>query len=57
MNPVTFALRRPWTVIVVLLAIVLTCGLALRPKSLDAWLAQRGLEMPVRGWRWTSFRP
>jgi multidrug efflux pump subunit AcrB len=47
MNPAKFALRRPWTVIVVLLAIVLTCGLALRPKSFDTWLVQLGLELPV----------
>src|SRR5512139_1083855 len=47
MNPITFAMRRPWTVIVVLVAISLSCFLALRPKSFDAWLARTGIELPV----------
>ncbi len=47
MNPITFAMRRPWTVIVALIAISLSCFLALRPKSFDAWLARIGVEVPV----------
>ena len=47
MNPITFALRRPYTVIVALLAVSLSCSLALRPKTLDAWLARIGVEVPV----------
>lgn len=47
MNPITFALRRPYTVIVAILAVSLSCGLALRPKTLDAWLARIGVEVPV----------
>jgi multidrug efflux pump subunit AcrB len=47
MNPITFAMRRPYTVIVALLAITISCGLALRPKSFDAWLARIGVEVPV----------
>ena len=47
MNPITFAMRRPWTVIVALVAISLSCFLALRPKSFDAWLARTGVELPV----------
>ena len=47
MNPITFAMRRPWTVIVVLVAILLSSFLALRPKAFDAWLARTGVELPV----------
>ena len=47
MNPITFAMRRPWTVIVALVAVILTSFLALRPKSFDAWLARTGVELPV----------
>jgi multidrug efflux pump subunit AcrB len=47
MNPITFALRRPYTVIVAILAVSLSCGLALRPKALDAWMARIGVEVPV----------
>ena len=35
MNPITFAMRRPWTVIVALIAIALSFVLAVRPKSLE----------------------
>ena len=48
MNPIIFALRRPITVMVGIIAVVLTafiavamsCSEALRPKSCDAWLAK-----------------
>ena len=48
MNLIVLALRRPLTVIVALIAITLSCGVALRPKSCDAWLAQYGIELPLK---------
>ena len=48
MNPIIFALRRPLTVMVTLVAVALACFLAIRPKSVDAYLAQYGVELPVR---------
>jgi RND family efflux transporter MFP subunit len=48
MNPVVFALRRPWTVIAVLIAVALTCCLAVRPKGLDDRLEQYGVTLPVK---------
>ncbi|HET6323748.1 MAG TPA: efflux RND transporter permease subunit, partial [Planctomycetaceae bacterium] len=48
MNPVIFALRRPWTVIATLVAIALTCCLAVRPKAIDDWLEQYGVTLPVK---------
>lgn len=47
MNPVSFALRRPWTVMVVVLSVVLACAVALRPKSVDKVLAKYGVELPL----------
>ncbi len=48
MNPIIFALRRPLTVMVTLVAIALACFLAIRPKSVDVYLANYGVELPVR---------
>ena len=48
MNLIVLALRRPLTVIVCIVAVALTCGLALRPKSCDAWLAKYGIELPLK---------
>ncbi len=48
MNLIVLGLRRPLTVIVVIVAVALTCGLALRPKSCDAWLGQFGIELPLK---------
>src|SRR5687767_9037025 len=48
MNPIAFALRRPITVVVALVAVVLTCGLAIRPKFVDATLARVGIELPLK---------
>ena len=48
MNLIVLALRRPLTVVVALIAITLSCGVALRPKSCDAWLAQYGIELPLK---------
>src|SRR5438445_5076739 len=47
MNPIVFALRRPLTVIVSLVAVALACFLAIRPKRIDAFLTQYGIELPV----------
>ncbi len=48
MNPIIFALRRPLTVLVAIIAVGLSCGVALRPKSCDAWLAKYGIELPLK---------
>ena len=42
------ALRRPLTVVVVIVAVALTCGLAVRPKGFDTWLAKYGIELPLK---------
>jgi hypothetical protein len=48
MNPIGFALRRPKTVVVLLLSLVL-CGLSVvRPVVVDDWLRARGVELPIR---------
>lgn len=48
MNPITFALRRPWTVMVGIVAVMLTCAVALRPKIVDKTLQSIGVELPLQ---------
>ena len=48
MNPITFAMRRPITVMVAVVAVVFTCFLAIRPKAIDQKLAQYGIELPLK---------
>lgn len=48
MNPIIFALRRPITVMVAIIAVVLTAFVAVRPKSFDAALAKVGIELPLK---------
>jgi multidrug efflux pump subunit AcrB len=48
MNPINFALRRPRSVIVGLIAIVLVGFAVIRPKSVDEWLKVRGIELPIK---------
>lgn len=48
MSPITFALRRPWTVMVAVLAVVLACEVALRPKAVDQTLQKWGIELPLQ---------
>lgn len=48
MNPIVFALRRPITIMVALVAVALGCFLAIRPKSVDTFLQQYGVELPVK---------
>ena len=48
MNPITFALRRPFTVMVGVVAVVLACSLALRPKAVDQSLRAFGIELPLQ---------
>lgn len=48
MNPVVFALRRPLTVIVGIVAVLFACTIAVRPKSLDSQLAKFGIELPLK---------
>jgi multidrug efflux pump subunit AcrB len=48
MNPVVFALRRPLTVIVGIIAVLLAAGVAVRPKSVDQYLAKYNIELPLK---------
>jgi len=48
MNPIHFALRRPKTIVVMLITIVLVGLSVIRPMSVDAWLRERGVELPLR---------
>lgn len=48
MNPIVFAMRRPLTVMVGIVAVGLTCFVAIRPKAVDEYLAQYGIELPIR---------
>lgn len=48
MNPIAFALRRPFTVMVGVVAIVLACSVALRPKWVDRSLQTFGIELPLQ---------
>src|SRR5436190_9997760 len=48
MNPIIFAMRRPITVMVAVVAIVITCFLAVRPKVIDQKLAAYGIELPLK---------
>lgn len=48
MNPVVFALRRPITVMVAVLAVAITCFFAIRPKAIDQSLAKVGIELPLK---------
>ena len=48
MSPITFALRRPWTVMVAVLAVMMACAVALRPKALDRALLGWGIELPLQ---------
>ncbi len=48
MNPINFALRRPITVMVALLAVVLTSFVAIRPKQVDQWLNSVGIDLPLK---------
>jgi multidrug efflux pump subunit AcrB len=48
MNPIAFALRRPFTVMVGVVAIMLACAVALRPKSVDQSLRTVGIELPLQ---------
>ncbi|HLQ46694.1 MAG TPA: AcrB/AcrD/AcrF family protein, partial [Planctomycetaceae bacterium] len=48
MNPILFALRRPITVMVAIITIVLTAFVAVRPKWFDAALQTVGIELPLK---------
>lgn len=47
MNPITFALRRPFTVIVGVVAVLLAGLVALRPKAFDSALQHYGIDLPL----------
>ncbi len=48
MNPIAFALRRPWTVMVGIVAVVLAGSVSLRPKVVDQTLQKWGIELPLQ---------
>ncbi|MFM7058417.1 MAG: efflux RND transporter permease subunit, partial [Planctomycetota bacterium] len=48
MNPIGFALRRPKTVLVLLLAMVISGASAVRPRAVDDWLRTRGVDLPLQ---------
>ena len=48
MNPIGFALRRPKSVLVGLISLVLIGASVIRPKSVDDWLKARGVELPIK---------
>jgi multidrug efflux pump subunit AcrB len=48
MNPIVFAMRRPITVMVAVVAVTVTCFLAIRPKAIDRSLAAYGVELPLK---------
>lgn len=48
MNPIHFALRRPKTVLVLLITIIMVGLSVIRPPAVDAWLRTRGVELPLK---------
>lgn len=48
MNPIAFALRRPFTILVGIVAVTLACAVALRPKVVDQTLQKFGVELPLQ---------
>lgn len=48
MNPTNFALRRPKTIMVLLLAVVMAGISVIRPPSVDNWLRKRGVQLPLK---------
>ncbi|MFO0886039.1 MAG: efflux RND transporter permease subunit [Pirellulales bacterium] len=48
MNPVVFAMRRPLAVIVGIIAVLLAATVAVRPKSVDQYLAKYNIELPLK---------
>ena len=48
MNPIVFALRRPLTVVVAIVAVAIACFFAIRPKSVDVAVQQFGIELPIK---------
>ncbi len=48
MNPLSFALRRPITVMVLVIAVVAAGLTVVRPKSFDEWMRSSGVELPLK---------
>jgi multidrug efflux pump subunit AcrB len=48
MNPISFALKRPKTILVFLIALILLGVAIIRPKRVDDWLKVRGIELPIK---------
>jgi multidrug efflux pump subunit AcrB len=48
MNPIGFALKRPKTVFVALISLLLVGLSIVRPKGVDDWLKSRGIELPIK---------
>ena len=48
MNPIAFALRRPFTVMVGVTAVLLASSIALRPRFVDQTLRRFGVDLPLQ---------
>ncbi len=48
MNPINFALRRPRSVFVGLIALIIVGLAVIRPRSVDDWLKAKGIELPIK---------
>lgn len=47
MNPINFAMRRPKTVMVLLITVIMAGLSVIRPSSVDVWLREKGIELPL----------
>ncbi len=48
MNPNNFALRRPKTIMVLLIIVIVTGLSVIRPASVDHWLHDQGIDLPLQ---------
>ena len=48
MNPIVFAMRKPATVMVAVVALALTCFLAVCPRQVDQVLGSYGIDLPLK---------
>lgn len=48
MNPINFALRRPKTIMVLLITIIVTGLSVIRPATVDHWLHDQGIDLPLQ---------
>ena len=48
MNPINFALRRPKSVMVLLITVIMIGLSVIRPNSVDTLLREQGVELPLK---------